>query len=217
MGHRLSHGVFVFLTPGGARYRVIEEALREVVEDRLGFQLIVFSGQGAEEPDGTRLLNQAQGILADVSETNASVLLRLGMGMVNHGDRPIVLLQERGSSSTRMLPVECSRYPQIEYDLASGETLAERLLNQLESEWATLLSCGERDPYVSPRALRQRVQMDLPDSIYLALSQAYPSTQAWHKATPKDVTEILRDYGPLAEILLAKVQEAGVSVGVAEA
>jgi hypothetical protein len=187
------------------------------VEDRLGFQLMVFTGQGTEELDGSRLFGQAQGILADVSETNASVLLKLGMAMATHGGKPIVLLQERGRSSTGTLPVECSGYPCVEYDLASGEPPAERLLAQLESEWATVLSCGERAPYISPRTLRQRVQMDLPDSMYLALSQAYPSTEAWRKATPKDVAEVLRDYGPLAEILLAKVQDAGVSVGVAEA
>ena len=217
MGRRHSHGVMVFLAPGGARYRVMEEALREVVEDRFGYQLMVFAGQGTEEPDGSRLLNQAQGILADMSEPNATVLLKLGMVMVNHGGRPIVLLQERGSSSIRSLPVECSRYSCVEYDLASGGSLAERLRTQLESEWATVLSCGEHDPYVSPRALRQRVQMDLPDSMYVVLSKTFPSAQAWRKATPREVAEVLRDYGSLAEILLTKMQDAGVSVGVAEA
>jgi hypothetical protein len=50
--------------------------------------------------------------------------------------------------------------------------------------------------------------MDLPDSMYVTLSHAFPNVSTWHRAAVEDVAQVLRDYGPLAERVVAQMREA---------
>lgn len=74
--------------------------------------------------------------------------------------------------------------------------------------WAMIFSHRNRDRYVSPRLLRSHLQMDLPDSMYVTLSHAFPNVSTWHRAAVEDVAQVLRDYGPLAERVVAQMREA---------
>lgn len=59
--------------------------------------------------------------------------------------------------------------------------------------------------------LRQISPESLPSSIYQVLAQQYPTVAKWRDVTSEDLRSILRDFAPLADALLRRMQELAES------
>lgn len=202
--------VILFLSAGGRSSRLLEDLIREVVEDQWGYRLVVPREKEDTLRNGSGMSYHVDGVLADLSSADPSMLVRLGTALATVRDERILLLQEQDRSGEVALPAECLQYPRICYESISPGVLISQLRAQVESHpgWAMTLSHRDQDRYVSPRLLRSHLRMELPDSMYVTLSHAFPNVPAWRRAAVDDVAQVLRDYGPLAERVVAQMREA---------
>jgi hypothetical protein len=182
---RIAHPVLFLMTPFKDEYRILEDALRRVIEDRWGCQLFLARDRQYNQHllENVRThMDQADLFLAEVSEQNPNVMFELGA--VLHGDsgKPVVLLCRQSADDVKpLLPTDLRAFIYLNYP-ADGDaaSLAEWLEEELKKDARLLkkLKDNRREHFLSARRLR-----DLASGISVQLTENRP--KPWPKRFPR--------------------------------
>lgn len=205
-GGQPRHRIFFMITPFADRYRPLVSACRGVVEGRWGAQLIVASDRQDDHrllENVERLMSQAHGFLAEITEANPNVMFELGAAFPERHSRPFALLREHGASP--VLPADLRGLLYIDYNPADPD-LEENLDRALRknSQIRALLDEGSPARFLSPAQLKAIVPIKLEQTVIERLATRFPTADDWADAQPAEVAEILgpdnQDFaGPLIE------------------
>ncbi|KOU56873.1 hypothetical protein ADK57_40795 [Streptomyces sp. MMG1533] len=195
-GTRPDHRTFFMITPFADRYRPLIEACREVVEQRWGYQLVVASDQQEDHRllDNLQILmHNADGFIAEITDSNPNVMFELGAAFTDRRDRPVVLLRENEPVNGAVLPADLRGLLYISYDLDSaslGEHLrAEMVKSKVIRE---LLKDGNHAVYISRQRLAKLLDaVNLPPKTLDELAARYPTAQDWLTAEVDEVGRLL--------------------------
>ena len=208
-----SHLKAFLMTPFDPAFDRVREAVREVVEGRLGCEL-----QSADQRTFADLitgnvdahLEDGDFFIADVTGSNPNVMLELGGVLYGRPRRPTLLIAAVAQANeTPQLPADLQGTITGSY-IAGAELAAtvDRLEQQFERHegLATLLR-RERERYVSAATLRDWSRNMLTSKgVYARLSEALPTATAWRQATVAQLKPLLGDQGDAAGLLLERVQ-----------
>jgi HSP90 family molecular chaperone len=98
--------VILFLPAGGRPSRLLEDLIREVVEDQWGYRLVVSTEKDDTLRNGSGLSYRIDGVLADLSEADPGTLIRLGKALATVRDERMLFFQEQDRSGRVRLPAE---------------------------------------------------------------------------------------------------------------
>ncbi len=209
-----SHLKAFLMTPFDPAFDRVREAVREVVEGRLGCEL-----QSADQRTFADLisgnvdahLEDGDFFIADVTGSNPNVMLELGGVLYGRPRRPTLLIAAvEGPDEAPELPADLHGYITGRY-IAGAELAA--IADELEEQFnrheglAALLRQPGRERYVSADTLRAWSRRLLTGKgVYARLSEALPTVTAWRRADAAQLQRHLGDEDDLAEALLRRVQ-----------
>lgn len=209
------HMIFFLMTPFQQEYYILEEALREIVEDRWGCQLFLARDHSYDDRilENIRLhMDQADVFLAEVSAQNPNVMFELGAARYGDSDRPVILLYRQPEGDVRpMLPADLQGLIYVNYDAAlSNKELIDSLEYELNKSEKLLkrLRVKEREHFLSKRRLIELASIKLDEKQCGALVKSYPTIQKWTNATSVEVARIAGLRPRAAEALIEDVRSA---------
>jgi len=196
------HRIFFLMTPFKS-YDGLEEALREVIEDRWGCQLFLARDRAYHSELRGNVdahLAQADAFLAEVSTGNPNVMFELGAARSHFRHRPTVLLAHPAPDKNAVeLPADLSGLLRVEY---SKDATVSTLIDYLDSEFhknhavAALIDDSKREHFVSARRLiAAAAKFNGPTALFSRLAERIPTEERWEKAKPADLTPALTEYG----------------------
>jgi len=155
--NRTSHVSLFLMMPYKDEYKILEKALRQVLEDDpYNFQVILASDKTLRSNlfDNVKAhMRLVHGFICDLSELNPNVMVELGITEADTEDRPVIILRRKGSME---LPADLKAKLSIEYELPpTGDAKSvEQLADQLRSDFDNIeaidkLSENKRERYLS--------------------------------------------------------------------
>jgi molecular chaperone HtpG len=212
-GSKPRYLIFFMMAPFHDTYKSLIETVREVIEDRLGCQLVVASDRqyGERIIDNVRAhIERAHVFIAEVTEANPNVMFELGAVRFDLHNRPIILLRrDDKADKTQTLPVDLQGTIYLNYDNPEGKTLADYLeekLNRID-KIKTLLDNPDRERYLSPKQLKALSRFThLPDTFFQNSAERYPTQEAWQRAKEEDIKTLLGEESDLAGAFLRRIR-----------
>lgn len=202
------------MTPFADTFDDVRNAVREVVEVRLGCEL-----QSADQRTFADLirgnvgahLEDADLYVADVTGANPNVMLELGGVLYARAMRPTVLIAgvaRRGDKPQLPVDLEGS----VTGCYVTGASPAD-IADQLEDVFrkherlARLLEREDRETYVSPATLREWTRDLLRGKgAYSRLSEALPTVSTWAKVERAQLEDLLGEERDLVDVLILRVE-----------
>lgn len=212
--HKHQHKIAFYMTPFHQSFSCVREAVRIVVEDKLGCQLLTADQITYEElikGNVRQHIDGADFYIADVTGANPNVMQELGAVHYGRSASPTLLIAGLESGQkTLELPADLQGH--IASDYQQGETsidIAEKLLPdfQANQRLKQLLDDSEREPYLSPATLKNYTDDILRDpNNYQRLSQKYSTASAWKEVSEPELENILNNESDLASVVLKRVR-----------
>ncbi len=202
------HISFFYITPYSTTFHEIRDAVRSVVEDRWGCELVISSDMREEDLllDNIRFqIEAADGFIADITGLNPNVLFELGAALFTKKERPVVLLQNGVEAES--LPADLEGLLRVDYSAAP----VGRLVSFLDSEIRKTRGVDEMLKDVSrPRVVgidvvRRALQSSGFDTQQLDLQglvRSLRTEQQWRRVSDSDIRGLLpRNLGHLAGLM----------------
>lgn len=215
-GHkRPAHATFFLMIPFEEDYDRLEQALRQVLENRWGCQL--FLARDYLFADNIRdnvqaHMEQADAFLAEVSEQNSNVMFELGAARHGAHDRPVLLLcrPDPGKVKPR-LPADLQGLIYCQYDAEQEiEALVEHLEAELRKHDRLMQRLGEdgREHFISPQRLLELASVKLTEQQAQDLAHQWPTLERWRTVEARDVARRARIRAKQAEVLIEDLVSA---------
>lgn len=191
------HRIVFLMTPFRG-YETLENALREVLEDRWGCQLFLARDRVFNKELRGNVhdhMARADAFLAEVTAGNPNVMFELGAASSQFQHRPTILLAHPRADKGERLPADLSGIIPLEYPL-DVPTL--HLCNHLETELrknqgvAVLLDDDKREHFISARKLKGWVKrLTVPEDYFPRLVDRFPTRERWNTVNAADVAKLL--------------------------
>lgn len=206
------HRVAFYITPFDNEFEPVREAVRNVVEDQLGCQLLkaddiaydkLISGSVRQH------IEAADFFIADVTGANPNVMQELGAVHYGRANSPTLLIAglPTGHKSPD-LPADLQGYIACTYEQGTTSEQISRVLAegfQKNHPLNQLLQDPQREQYLSATILKQYISNILPSDTYITLSLKFPTTSAWQQASKEDIASHLGKDSDFAEAVLNRV------------
>jgi molecular chaperone HtpG len=212
------HKVAFLMMPYATEFKNTREAIRIVVEDRLGCEL-----RAADEKTYAQFIHgsvkahidDADIFIADVTGQNPNVMLELGAVLYGGRSAPTLLVARVKQKGDRPdLPADLQGAIAAVYLAAEDiSQTADRLVRQFDQhqQLAALLPPESRERYVSEESIEAVLRQNgimLPPAVQKALSRGLPTRRAWEQATEDEVSRLLgAQHEDLARSVLKRVRQ----------
>lgn len=191
---RPAHATFFLMIPFEG-YDQLEQALRQVLENRWGCQL--FLARDHLFADNVRdnvqaHMEQADAFLAEVSEQNSNVMFELGAARHGAHDRPVLLLCRPDPGEVKpQLPADLQGLVYCQYDAEQEEALADHLEAELRKHDKLMQRLGEdgREHFISPQRLLELASVKLTNKQAQDLAHQWPTRERWRTAEAEAVAQ----------------------------
>jgi molecular chaperone HtpG len=209
---RSAHPVIFLMTPFADAYRLLEDALRRVVEDRWGCQLFLARDHHYDNhllENVRQHMDRADVFLAEVSEQNPNVMFELGAVLHGDNDKPVILLCSQPENDVKpLLPADLRAFLYLNYPAEEDkEKLAEWLEGELKkNDKLQKLKDGGREHFLSTRRLRGIASgINLDEKQAETLVARFPTLQRWAGVTASEVAKLTGLRPKIAEALIEEV------------
>jgi HSP90 family molecular chaperone len=194
-----AHLVGFHVTPFSPAFATIRAVLRELMEDTFHCQLISADQRKYDRWIGGNVrahIEDADFFVVDLTGFSWNVMIELGAIDGGRRNRPALYIAQVDKSGDKVtLPADVAGLIVHSYVReASREDWAAHLENEFRTDAAfrSLLSADGRAPYISPTVLHRWTSNTIADEkIRRALSDAYPTPQAWKLADLDEIKRIL--------------------------
>jgi len=195
---------------------VLGSALRRVVEDQWGCELLITTVSRAGEIDPQALgeqFTQVDVVFLDCQGPSSTHWYVLGMIQGQPTGLPVVVLVPSRSDDLPSTLHGVSQDMMVKYPEAPEKELTDFLHHRLTEfpSLRCLYQAAGRTRYLSPQFLAHVTQLPLPPSVFKSLVQAYPTLNCWESVTDEQVSPLLRDYVSLTPMLLHRIREHATS------
>jgi hypothetical protein len=211
--------LFVMM-PFGANFKVVEDALRAVLEDEpYWFQLILARDQTMCKNlfDNVKAhMDVVDGFLADISDHNPNVMLELGMSESDRQKRPVFVMRRRESNDP---PSDLKGRLYIEYELPPEDAknrvqiLAEQLRQDLHQiDDVKQLLRRRRARYLSMRYIRERsmrARLILEEGETKRLQEEFPTVEELEAANAEHIAQKTGFDSKVAEMIASVFKTKG--------
>jgi len=195
---------------------VLGAALRHVVEDQWGCELLIttVSREGEIDPQALcEQFSQVDVVFLDYQDPSPTHGYVLGMIQGQATGLPVVVLVPDGSEDGPSQLGGVSSSMLVRYPEAPEKEVIKFLHHRLMefSSLRCLYHAAGRTRYLSPQFLAHVTQLPLPSSVFQSLVQAYPTLSCWASVTDEQVSSLLRDYVSMTPTLLHRIREHAMS------
>ncbi len=211
------HLVAFLMTPFSDEFSTAREAVRIVVEDRLGCELRLAKDKTFTEwirGNVKAHMDDADLFIADVTGANPNVMMELGAAYDGQSGKPVLLtarVEEPGGKPD--LPADlaghiAATYVQEADSAAVAAEFEEAFLKHTKLE--ILLNRKGRERFVAPERIRSLMPdyLTLPETVCKKLSETLPTGSAWQSATETQLRSILgTSFEDVANVVLKRVRE----------
>ena len=211
-----THRKAVVVTTTDLDHGVLGVALRHVVEDQWGCELLITTVSNTGEIDPQALcehLTQVDVVFLDCQDPSPTHWYVLGMIQGQSIGLPVVVLVPDGTKDGPLLLGGASQSMMVRYPKSPEKEVSNVLhhrLTEIPSVQCLYQGAG-RARYLSPQFLAQVTQLSLPFSVFKSLAHAYPTLNGWEFVTEEQVSPLLRDYASMAAPLLHRIREHATS------
>ena len=210
---RRQHKVAFYITPFSEAFQPVREAVRNVVEDKLGCQLLTAADITYDDlirGNVRQHIDAADFFIADVTGANPNVMQELGAVHYGRADSPTLLIAglQEGQKSPEF-PADLQGHIACTYKQGdSPKQIATELADTFSKnhKLKQLLSDNGRETYFSPAVLQSYVggTIQLSAEIYSKLSEQLPTATSWLQASVEDIALLVNDED-IASIVLKRV------------
>jgi hypothetical protein len=209
------HLVAFLMTPFAKDFDRPREALRRVVEERLGCELRTADELTFEDFIRGNVLahiEDADFFVADVTGANPNVMLELGAVLYGRAGEPTVLIAGVPAAGDKPdLPADLAGHIAGLY-VCGDEVgaIADALKDSFRkhARLKAMLDGEKRETFLSAVTLRQYTRDLLKSAgIYDRLAERYPTASAWRSAHEGDLAALLADESDLAITVIKRVTE----------
>jgi molecular chaperone HtpG len=196
-------------------------ALRQVVEDRWGCELLLTTVSRAGEMDSPALceqLGQVDMVFLDCQDPSTTHGYVLGIIQGQSTGLPVMALVPSSPDALPSMLCGLNQDMIVRYPDAPEKEFINFLHHRLKEfpSVQCLYQATGRTRYLSPQFLAHVTQLSLPFSVFKSLAQAYPTLNGWETATEEQVSPLLRDYASMAAPLLHRIREHATSSDLSE-
>lgn len=211
-----SHRKALLVTTTDLDHGVLGTALRQVVEDRWGCELLIITVSRPGELDAQALceqFSQVDVVFLDCQDPSLTHWYVLGLIQGQSTGLPVVALVPDGSDDLPSRLGDVSQAMIVRYSEAPEKESINFLHHRLREfpSLQCLYQAAGRPRYLSPQFLAHVTQLSLPFSVFKSLAQAYPTLNGWDTVTEEQVSPLLRDYASMAAPLLHRIREHATS------
>jgi hypothetical protein len=211
-----NHLIAFFMTPFSDEFQTAREALRIVVEDRLGCELRIAKDKTFADfirGNVKAHMDDADFFVADVTGSNPNVMMELGAAYDGQPGKPAMLIARVDLPSGKPdLPADLGGHIAATYvrgidSLAIAVGLEEAFLKYAPLE--TLLRRQGREAFVSAESLRMWTRgLLVTVGVYERLSALYPTVSTWRSVKLEALEKTLGSEADLAQAVLKRVKDS---------
>nr|VFJ64885.1 MAG: Molecular chaperone, HSP90 family [Candidatus Kentron sp. FW] len=208
-----NHLVAFYITPFGDEFQPAREAVRQVIEDEFGCQLLTDDDVTYDDlirGNVRRHIDNANFYIADVTGANPNVMQELGAVHYGRPESPTLLIAGLEAGKTKPeFPADLEGHIACTYpQAAETKAIAKKLSPEFQKNHRLkeLLERVGREPYLSP----ERLQVYTDDLLrrketYQTLSDKFPTASAWRQVQGQELKKLLGSQADLADVVLNRV------------